>query len=461
MLRKPYKKDVLDFSAQRAISKMISKYRKFTKDQSKKVSYMVKEYEMKKAAAAYSRTKQDKSGIIDPLKLHSFKYNDDIFKRMAVTPDGKNHGMMMFIDWSGSMADKLTATIHQLMNLTMFCQKVNIPFEVYAFSNDSYNRWDREGRHETQKGRRSPKYEEGDITIDERLSLFNYVSSRMNAKEYEKGMINLFMLAEKYDNNFISRRRFWNMSDDERQEYEEHNDYLNGLPHEPSGYGLCSTPLNDCIMAAMPMVNAFRKRYSIDKMNTIFLTDGSSDGNDRYVAFNPSEEEKEQNYMTKQVGGYYIRNTDYKNNLVLRDSKTKKEYMCQGYRDTTDHLLDALRERTGTKVLGFYISSGKKIDRYTIEKYFPSYSYDGTEKVFDRKKVMAEYRKNKCLVVKHNSAYDEFYLLAGGNMQVSDGQMATPSENAKKSEIKRLFTSTLKSNRDSRVVLNKFISQVA
>ena len=71
MLRKPYKKDVLDFSAQRAISKMISKYRKFTKDQSKKVSYMVKEYEMKKAAAAFSRTKQDQSGIIDPLKLHN------------------------------------------------------------------------------------------------------------------------------------------------------------------------------------------------------------------------------------------------------------------------------------------------------------------------------------------------------------------------------------------------------
>jgi hypothetical protein len=283
----------------------------------------------------------------------------------------------------------------------------------------------------------------------------------MNAKEYEKGMINLFLLAEKYDNKYYSRRRMWNMDSEEFQKYQDHNDYLNGLPHEPSGYGLCSTPLNDCIMAAMPMVNAFRKRYSIDKMNTIFLTDGSSDGNDRYVAFNPSDEEKEKNYMTRTVDGYYIKNTNYQNNLVLRDPKTKKEYMCEGYRNTTDHLLDALRERTGTKVLGFYISSGKKIDRYTLEKYFPSYSYDGTEKVFDRKKVMAEYRKNKCLVVKHNSAYDEFYLLAGGNMQVSDGQMATPSENAKKSEIKRLFTSTLKSNRDSRVVLNKFISQVA
>jgi hypothetical protein len=46
-------------------------------------------------------------------------------------------------------------------------------------------------------------------------------------------------------------------------------------------------------------------------------------------------------------------------------------------------------------------------------------------------------------------------------MKVEDGLMATPSENAKKGEIKRLFASTLKSNRQSRVVLNKFISQVA
>ena len=75
---------------------------------------------------------------------------------MAVTPDGKNHGMMMFFDWWGSMQDKMTATIHQLMNLTMFCQKVNIPFEVYAFSNDSYNRWDRDARYETQKDKKTP-----------------------------------------------------------------------------------------------------------------------------------------------------------------------------------------------------------------------------------------------------------------------------------------------------------------
>ena len=78
---------------------------------------MVKEFEMKKSVHFYGpRTKQDKTGIINTLKLHSYKFNDDIFKEFSITFDGKNHGMMMFIDWSGSMNDKLQATIHQLIN---------------------------------------------------------------------------------------------------------------------------------------------------------------------------------------------------------------------------------------------------------------------------------------------------------------------------------------------------------
>ena len=88
-------------------------------------------------------------------------------------------------------------------------------------------------------------------------------------------------------------------------------------------------------------------------------------------------------------------------------------------------------------------------------------SDDKDTKVFNRRKVMQDFRKNKCLVVKDNTGYDELYLLAGDNLKVEDGQMATPSENAKKGEIKRLFSATLKSNKGSRVILNKFISQVA
>ena len=401
---------------------LIAEYKKFQRSNSKSVNYMVKEFEMKKAATAYTRSKQDKSGVVDPLKLHSYKYNDDIFKRLTITPDGKNHGMMMFIDWSGSMSDKLTPTIHQLMNLVMFCRKVNIPYEVYAFSNSGRNgRYHGEPNIESKK----PKYQPGDLTIDPYLKLINFASSRMTAKEHEEAMSNLYGVSIKYE-DYMGSRRF-------RRSYEvEENElWKSYVPDSPQGYGLSSTPLNCTIAAAMTMVPMFQNKYSIDKMNT-------DENNNYYTTFG------------------------YDDNIIIRNKSNKKNYLCSSRRDgMTESLLQALKDHTGTSLTGFFISGSKRIDRYTLDKYFPQYNYGGNEKVFDRKKVMAEFRKNKCLVVNDNTGYDEFYLLAGDDMKVTDGQMATPSDNAKKGEIKRLFTQNLKSNRSSRIVMNKFITQVA
>ena len=65
---------------------------------------------------------------------------DDVFKRLTIIPDGKNHGLMLLLDWSGSMHDKILPTVEQLINLTMFCRKINVPYEVYAFTNNSEGR---------------------------------------------------------------------------------------------------------------------------------------------------------------------------------------------------------------------------------------------------------------------------------------------------------------------------------
>ena len=75
-------------------------YKKFMNESKKTIMYLVKEFEMKKAATAYKRSTTNKTGTIDPLKLHSYKFNDDIFKRLTILPDAKNHGMMMLLDWS-------------------------------------------------------------------------------------------------------------------------------------------------------------------------------------------------------------------------------------------------------------------------------------------------------------------------------------------------------------------------
>ena len=447
---------------------LVADYKKFQKNQSKAVNYMVKEFELKKAATAHSRSKQDKSGVVDPLKLHSYKFNDDIFKRLTVTPDGKNHGLMMFIDWSGSMSDKLAPTIEQLMNLTMFCRKVQIPFEVYAFSNNtSYNNSRDEDGNLT---RVFPKveYQDGDITVDSHLTLLNFISSKMTAKEYDEGMTNLYFMSIKYGyDRYAYRGRNY---DYEAAKAEQWKDDLHSIP---TGYNLSSTPLNESIMAAMKMVPAFQRKYNIDKMNTVFLTDGCSDGGERIVVTDTENIDKDLissssnswwGRRSGQEGLYFREFSRYDTNTLMTDRLTKKTIKVTGSRDgLTNALLKILKLRTGTKVLGFYVGTKTTISVGTLNRYFPEHNYysEPGDKLYDRKKVKAEFRKNKCLVVTDNTGYDELYLLAGGNMEVSDSLMATPSEDAKKGEIKRLFAGSLKTNKSSRVVLNKFISKIA
>ena len=113
----------------------IHSYTKNFIDQNKKViSYMVKEFEMKKAAADYKRSQSAKTGEINMDKLHLYKLKDDIFNRIQVVPDGKNHGVVMILDWSGSMSGSVKPTIEQAALLSMFCRRLQIPFRLYAFS---------------------------------------------------------------------------------------------------------------------------------------------------------------------------------------------------------------------------------------------------------------------------------------------------------------------------------------
>jgi hypothetical protein len=443
-----------------------SEFAKFKRDNSKVVSYLVKEFEMKKAAEQYKRASVAKTGVIDANKLYSYQYAEDIFKKMTIIPGGKNHGLMMFIDWSGSMSDKLAPTIEQLMNLTMFCRKVQLPFEVYAFSNNtSYNNTRDEDGNLT---RVFPKveYQDGDITIDSHLTLLNFVSSKMTAKEYDEGMTNLYFMSIRYGyDRYAYRGRNY---DYEAAKAEQWKDDLHGIPQ---GYNLSSTPLNESIMAAMKMVPAFQRKYNIDKMNTVFLTDGCSDGGERIVVTDPSvgenTESSSNTWWGRRSGQEGLRFKDfssYDTNALMTDRLTKKTLKVSGNRDgLTNALLKFLKLRTGTKVLGFYVSDKKTPSMGTLNRYFPENNYytEPGKKVYDRKKVKAEFRKNRCLVVKEGTGYDELYLLAGGNMEVSDSLMATPSEDAKKGEIKRLFAGSLKTNKSSRVVLNKFISKIA
>ena len=71
-----------------------SKYREFKKSAQKEVNYLVKEFECKKSADAYARASTAKTGVLDCSKLHTYKYNEDLFRKVTTIPDGKNHGLV-------------------------------------------------------------------------------------------------------------------------------------------------------------------------------------------------------------------------------------------------------------------------------------------------------------------------------------------------------------------------------
>jgi len=147
-------------------------FREFKRSAQKEVNYLVKEFECRKAADSYARSTTARTGVLDCSKLHTYKYNEDLFRKVTTLANGKNHGLVFVLDWSGSMSNVMQDTIKQLYNLIWFCKKVSIPFEVYAFTNE----WRRSTYDE--KGnfmRMEPHYQKksGLICVDETFSMMN------------------------------------------------------------------------------------------------------------------------------------------------------------------------------------------------------------------------------------------------------------------------------------------------
>ena len=52
----------------------------FKRDAQKEVNYLVKECECRKAASSYARASTSRTGVLSTEKLHSYRYNEDLFK---------------------------------------------------------------------------------------------------------------------------------------------------------------------------------------------------------------------------------------------------------------------------------------------------------------------------------------------------------------------------------------------
>ena len=241
------------------------------------INYMVKEFEMKKRASEYSRTHLAKTGVIDPVKMNNYRYSDDIFRKMEVIPEGKNHGLLMYLDWSGSMVNDLLPTVEQLLNLVMFCKQVQIPFRVFAFS-DVFQRVDEWGY---RVGRTNPENSEetnGLLRILDDTMLLELFNEKMSRTDFNTMCNALIATAGLYMNHYDRKAEDSKYFNIVNRYFRRDGSAPLETPIIPRKMQLGGTPLESAIVGAIPIYKKFKADNRLDIVTTIFLTDGDSHG---------------------------------------------------------------------------------------------------------------------------------------------------------------------------------------
>ena len=458
---KEINKDLTDFykeksqgseSNKKYMEWVVKTLKKFENEQKPIISYMVKEFEMRKAADLYKRASISKTGSLNMDKLHSYSYNEDIFLKMTNLPGATNHGLVMFVDWSGSMADNFHNTLKQTMNLIWFCKRVNIPFEVYAFSNQYGKKSETTNRNLLAQ---TPK--QNDIVVND-CTLLNMVSSRANKNEFNESMINLWAIS----NYYSERGNYGGIRHDE--------DYIYPI-YIPTDFMLGGTPLNNAIVYAMDILPKYKKDNGIQKLHTVFLTDGASHnltGKYEWGTAWSSEGDVEE---FRQVG--ISRN--YENDVIIVDPINRKKVKCPAKKDSeyskacyystyhnqTEILLSFLKARVqGMNIVNFFIAGRNKkgtVSKHDIEHIFGLNSWDDERQI---KSIQKEILKNNVAVCT-SQGWDEMYVLPGGQkLDVSNDDMSEVQPGAKKSELKKAFSKMSSGRKNSSPVLNKFIGMI-
>jgi len=387
-------------------------FNQFKRSAQKEVNYLVKEFECRKAANSYARAATSRTGVLDCTKLHTYKYNEDLFRKVTTLADGKNHGLVFVLDWSGSMCDVMMDTIKQLFNLVWFCKKVAIPFEVYAFTNDY-------PLVNSDRALREPAYKKRDglVQIGEWFSMMNLLTSKTNGKVLDEQMKNLFRLA--YSFGRWTQTRY----------------------PVPTGLNLSGTPLNEALISLHQILPKFQKENKVQKVQCVVLTDGEA----CMVKYHREVQrhwENEPFMGTAHIGP----------NAFLRDRKTGNTYSCDvEWHKFTDILLRNLRDRfADINFIGIRVLEGRDAGNF-IRRYCGYYGEEYT-------KTLNAWKKEKAFTIKKSGYHSYFGLSVSILSQDIEFQVA---EDASKAQIKSAFAKSLKSKKMNKKILGEFIELVA
>ena len=377
------------------------------------VAQMVQQFQMKQSADADKRTSVSKTGILDPVGMINYRWSEDIFLKNEIHADSKSHGIVMFVDWSGSMSGILNDTVEQLLVLVEFCRKAGIPFDVYAFSSLPFiegtpegvlsDRYSRESREAEIKHLEANPLWTSTLDSDSKpheFTLFHFLSSGLNARDHKVAVNNLYRCA----------------SDTYRC---------------PRCFHLGGTPLNEAVIAALDIVPAFQRKNDVQIANVVFLTDGDS-----------------HRILGNSSSGHQIN---------IRDTKTKKTYKVGDERVAeTNTYVRMLRDRTGATVISIRLHDSNNIKNLRY-RYFNGGDWDIQNQKYET--ACKEYKANSFVLVQ-DSAYDEEFIVMG-NLKVETDSLDALKPDASNTQIRNAFIKGGNRKKSSRVIATRLVDLIA
>ena len=403
----------------KTIEQIYADFKGHIKQVKRNVNFAVKEFEMRKAGYRYTRATTAKTGSIDVNRLWSYKTNDDIFNRVTKLADAKNHGMMMVIDFSGSMNDIMSDVLDQLIHLVVFCKTVNIPFDVYAFTNQNRALGGRGFWYDDDEDASDAVAQMIDSEVNHAgLSMPQLISSTLKKSDYEEALQHLYVRMELAKDTRTYRERYV-MSPNEQ-------------------YG--STPLNEALIHCHTLIDNFKRSNNIDNMNLVVISDGDANGLSVARDYRANHARHGLTYAGAII------------NIMGRHVK-----MADTRRGATKALLKNIKKKFDATTIGFFLADNSHNFKYKIQDCDKE-AYFGD----DFKKYNREYQKNKCVTFKDALGYDELYIVKSWkNALNTDAVDFDPDTDASKGQLTSQFKKFSKSKKLNKTLLTNFGKVVA
>ena len=422
----------------------IDGYRKFVRESDGYVRQLVAQFERRKAADEIRKERPKQTGQLNLDRLHQYRTHDDIFLSKIVKQDGKNHGIVFLIDFSGSMGHTIRNCVLQVMQLVSFCEKAKIPFEVFGFTDICVTLLPEDRKDFEAWCKKNPNKYQSDYRHANGIEI---VGSQVNALSH--GQARLLSIASSRDNA------------EKREKLLAHFYHTFVMGTRPRPFGMNGTPTVEAVAYASQFIRDWVTANNIQIPTLMVVTDGSPNGIYRGEVAGCKDEDQNI-YNIGQNGSLTVVDKITDTITVVRERDMQN--VCVG-NACVGMMLNALRTKFNARLVGMYVVDDKTLHEGTFRNFCVSSKERETLgwsaiNESPRYKAAKEQFNEGCIILHPDTfpGYDSYFLVRTPK-PVEDAEAI--AESGTFTKVKNQFIKTMAKRSGSRVFLTRYVDIVA